>query len=354
MSILFAGCINQPNSDKNNNLDLTSTPAIFLDDENHLSIIWMSYDEDLNTRKDIEINYPRYISIIDNDGNYIIKSKEIKEYPIVFLYYNFIKDLEGNYHFISLKAKESKEVAIFYTKFDTNLNQLIPEKKLTTYSRNIGFPKLAIDSNNEISIIWEQPFDEGEIYFNKIDNNGNDLINTIDLSKDQNNVDTEPFVIVDPNNVIHVKWYKKGIGDYYMKLSDSGQTLVHPTPIDQVTEIPGYPIVKNELGNLLYLGEMEYLGEMGVVDSKNNIHIFSQIHEIRNDEVVNEFVYNKLNPNGTKLIENSTLYSKYMSDHKVEIDSLDNIHIVWKESNYIYYSKLDDNGNKLIEKMKIV
>ena len=345
--IVFAGCINQPNSPKNNNLNQTSRPTIFLDDDNQLSIVWMKYDDALNTRSDIEINYPRYISIIDNDGNYLIKSKEIIEYPKRFLYYNFLKDAEGNYHFISLKFKNSTEGALFYTKFDTNLKQIVLETQLSEYDYLKGFPELAINSDDEINIIWEQPFDKGEIYFKKIDNNGNDLIKTVDISNDQDNVDTNPFILVDTSNAIHIKWRKKDIGNYYMKLSNDGRILINATPLEAVAVLPGYPVVRDDLGNLLYLGDY------GVVDSKNNIHIYSQEFE-EPDMIEKNLIYNKLDSSGNKLIENKTIYTQFRYDPQLKLDSLDNIHLVWEENNHIYYTKLDDDGNKLIDKMKIV
>ena len=88
--------------------------------------------------------------------------------------------------------------------------------------------------------------------------------------------------------------------------------------------------------------------------SKNNAHFIS----IKYDEygVDKSFVYNKINDKGEKVIENLTPVETKERPYEplVKVDSLDNIHLVWKENNHIYYTKLDDNGNKLIDKMTIV
>ena len=106
--------------------------------------------------------------------------------------------------------------------------------------------------------------------------------------------------------------------------------------------------ITDDHGNLLYLSEN------GVVDSKNNIHIFNNYQVDKDGRQVRRMFYSKIDSTGTFLIENRSMEEINTWEPQLEIDSQDNIHIVWEEEDHIYYTKLDDSGNKLIDKMTIV
>ena len=209
------------------------------------------------------------------------------------------------------------------------------------------------NSNDDIFIIWSVPtitndIRASELMFMISDINGNILLNQNQLTYDNLHYDKKAVISSDSLNHIHIKWQKQEVGNYYATLSYDGTILTNATPLDNVTAIPGYPVVKDDLGNLIYLDKD------GVVDSENNIHVFTKHEEGCCDTYKSHLSYEKISENGT-ILDQQIIYSNtYMGNPDVLIDTQNNIHLVWKEGNNIYYTKLDNNGNILIDRMLIV
>ena len=118
--------------------------------------------------------------------------------------------------------------------------------------------------------------------------------------------------------------------------------------------------------------------EMNITDRYNNTHYFrfnldlpdpENFRSYRSDNA--SIYYSKKDKDGIVLIDNITIahhpketgpsvaYGPAIFGLKLELDSQDNIHIVWfintGEGNYyeVYYMKIDNNGNILVPQMRL-
>ncbi|MBA7511255.1 hypothetical protein ES705_03246 [subsurface metagenome] len=204
---------------------------------------------------------------------------------------------------------------IYYTKLDNNGATLVDDTKLTTTTYYSWKPSIAVDSNDNIHIVWQDKRDGAyEIYYTKLDNNGNTLVDDTRLTT--TTYDSQyPSIAVDSNNNIHIVWQDKRDDPitkweiYYTKLNNNGNTLVDDTRLTTTTESSQYSSI--------------------AVDSNDNIHIAWDDQRDGNYEIY----YTKLDNNGNTLVDDTRLTndSQYSYNPKIALDSNNNIHITWQD-----------------------
>jgi hypothetical protein len=186
-----------------------------------------------------------------------------------------------------------------------------------------------VDSAGNIHIVWNDYFDD--IYYTKLDNNGNTLVDDTIVSAYSFYLPMgRPSLGVDSAGNIHINWsgYYEFIGFgneseiYYTKLDNNGNILVNDTPL---FSFPSLLFNDSSLG----------------VDSSGNIHI------ARAD--MWEIYYTKLDNNGNTLANARLTFNASNSSPSLEVDSVGNIHIAWAGVEGIYYTKLDNNGDTLVD-----
>ena len=203
-------------------------------------------------------------------------------------------------------------------------------------------PKIAVDSNNNVHIVWEESRNGNyyDIYYTKLGNKGNTLIDDKRLTRDAT-YSSQPAIAIDSNNNVHMTYTTDWI--YYTKLDNDGNILVDNKKLtvligygyDEEAYVLGYPRIAN--------------------DSNDNVHVVWD--DGRNPK--SELYYMKLDNNGNKLVSDKRLtYDSELSWHQDNIiDSDDNIHIAWADYRFgtegIYYTKLDNNGNTLIDDKRV-
>ena len=349
------GCLGMSNDENKSRITL-STPAIFINTNDELYIIWTEYNDNdwMNEPDFSKKDYKRKISIIDKFGKIIKNSYPLKDFPKEFLWHNFLIDSNNNLYIVSKVRYEPEELietfSMNFAQYNNDLELSTPSSQLTDKEERLYFPKLCIDLNDNIFIVWEKGYSpsNSNIHVIKIDSHGYKLSKEIKVTNENEDENEYPLIFCDSNNSIHLKWQKKGDSYYYAKLSNDGGIIINATLLDNVTVIRGYPVVKDDLGNLVYLDKD------GVVDSENNIHVFTKHEEGCCDTYKSHLSYEKISENGT-ILDQQIIYSNtYMGNPDVLIDTQNNIHLVWKEGNNIYYTKLDNNGNILIDRMLIV
>jgi len=110
------------------------------------------------------------------------------------------------------------ENALYYTKLDNTGNTLI-EDTLLTYNLTNGY-WMAMDDVDNVQITWVDDRDgNDEIYYAKLDNNGSKLVNDTRLTNDNAN-SWWPRIEVDGNESIHIIWDDNRDGNreiYYKK-----------------------------------------------------------------------------------------------------------------------------------------
>ena len=276
--------------------------------------------------------------------------------PTKFASEEITVDSKNNIHILCIELKNGQEDrSIHYYKFDNSFTPLIEDKVIIDYNARIGLPHITADKRGNLSLVWESKTEEGlknwDLFYMKIDSDGDIIIPKTNIASDEDISNDNPRIFCDSNNSIHITWQKQSEGIYYLKMAENGTITVPPTDLYDINVIPGHPVIRDDKGDLIYLPT--YFHSPGVADSKNNIHIaYNGYYE---DDPYTQFVaYVRLNSTGSKIdyqeLSNST---DTINEPQIKIDSLDNVHIVWKEGNQIYYTRLDDNGIRLIDKMEV-
>ena len=152
-------------------------------------------------------------------------------------------DTNNNVH-ITWHDKRDGNNEIYYTKLDNNGNTLVDDTRLTTASSYSEYPEIAVDRNNNIHITWKDYRDANwEIYYMKLDNNGTTLVDNTRLTPP---ADSAPFrypgIAVDTNNNVHITWENQKVGNHKIYYKHS---IVTPTdfPTPEEKGIPGFKAI---------------------------------------------------------------------------------------------------------------
>lgn len=163
-------------------------------------------------------------------------------------------DGAGNIHIVWHDDRDGNG-EIYYTKLDNSGDTLVEDTRLTSASGSSGYPSLGVDSSGNVHIAWYYNGYYGGIYYTKLDNDGNTVVNDTRLTS-VSNYGLEPSLGLDSSGNIHIAWVDWLAGNheiYYTKLDNDGNTVVDDTRLTSDNANSWYP----SLG----------------VDSFGNIHI---------------------------------------------------------------------------------
>ncbi len=343
-------------------------PDVAIDANGNTHIVYSEYDALAEYR---EIWY----TMLDSSGNTLIQDTLItpddgydSTRPQIVI------DSTNNVHILwrdkRWDAGDSHEVT--YTKLDPFLDDrngnaadpatitLIDDTRLTNFGHESVFVRMAIDSNDDIHIVFEDYLDDAndDINYMKIDNNGVVVIPATTIRDNVSQWRPNPDVALDSNNNAHITWAEYGSTDsdevYYMMLNGSnGGIMIDATLI---TTDDGYSSKWTSL----------------VVDFEDKVHIVFHDQRGSDPEIYYtsgsepEIYYTKLDPNlddqngnaadgaSITLIDDMPLTpdDDVKSRHPAIATGCDGrlIHITWEETDGpdIYYVVLDTNGNTIV------
>ncbi|PXF53299.1 MAG: hypothetical protein C4B56_02405 [Candidatus Methanophagaceae archaeon] len=329
-------------------------PRIAVDSNNNVHIVWEDNRDG---------NYWIYYTKLDNQGNTLIDDKQILSLPFIgsnelFTYDapSIALDSNDNIHLAFIDYVDSAIYEVFYVKLDNNGTILGDIKRVDNNLALKRSPDIAVDSDNNVHIVWEDYTDyPTEVYYSKLDSSGNIIINSERLTYDtkasgfpkiavdsSNNIHVVsggaldyyfPDIAIDSNDNRHNVWCSEGNpqwmmdpGIYYKKLDKNGNTVIYTKLIidsDNATR----PAIAN--------------------DSNDNIHVIWL--DSRGEKFEHEIYYTKLDNAGNKLINDTQLTfdpaSPWKSD--IAIDSNDKVHITWQDEgdgNWEIYYKSNEIG----------
>jgi len=128
-----------------------------------------------------------------------------------------VEDLADN----NLASAYTQEFATGYT---GSVDEWSEDIRLTTDSAWSGYPAIAVDTNNNVHITSCDSMDGNlEIYYTKLDNNGTTLVDDTRLTTDSAS-SIFPAIAVDTNNNVHITWDddRDGNSEIYYKHSITG------------------------------------------------------------------------------------------------------------------------------------
>ena len=305
-------------------------------------------------------SYEIFYTMLDNDGSTLIDDTMISDddghkskRPAI------VVDSNDKVHIVWQDKRWDGDGELAYTKLDPYKDDrngdaadeptitLVDDKRITYSDSPAAHARIAIDSNDDIHIVWETG-ELDSVHYMKIDNNGNELVAETVVSGSYT-WRASPDVAVDSNNNPHITWndYVDTSLDetYYMMLDGSdGTTLIDATLI---TPDDGY----------------KSTGQSIVVDYEDKVHIIW--NDQRGDGQA--VYYTKLDPSldnqdtgpadeSVITAINETAISTDAGDYWVRraasaIHCGHYINISWWEDyddndhGYLYYMVLDTEGN---------
>jgi len=273
-----------------------------VDTNNNVHITW--HDKRDGNR---EIYYTK----LDNKGTTLVDGTRLTPTASADSYRTAIAvDTNNNIH-ITWNDERDGNWEIYYTKLDSNGNTLVDDTRLTTASGYSWCPAIAVDTNNNIHITWHDKRDGNwEIYYTKLDNAGNTLVDDTRLTPTDSSLSSSPAIAVDTNNNVHIIWKDERDGNweiYYTKLDNAGNTLVDDTRLTTASGYSWCPAI--------------------AADTNNNVHITWEDERDRNWEIY----YTKLDNTGNTLVDDTRLTTDSAQSWTPEIavDTNNNVHITW-------------------------
>ena len=248
---------------------------------------------------------------------------------------------------------------------------LLGPDRYTYYDDRSEFPKILVDDDDNIHLIWidtrrdADPTDTAiiyELYYKKFDKIGNVLVGDTRVT-DASSIKPEPgwytpapSAALDSNGDIHVSYmdYTKNffasdnrinVEIYYMKWAGDLDCGGEPADRDELVLVDETRISEGDA----HSGDQDL-----AIDSNDNVYIVWYDH--RSTWWNWEIYLTKLSVDGDILIDQQRLtsYTDYNAGPEIAIDGDDNLHIVYKsykwtpQTNDIYYMKMDSTGNVLV------
>ncbi len=236
---------------------------------------------------------------------------------------------------------------IYYVKMDADGNKLTNDANISNDSAVSAHPSVAVDDSGHIYVVWESL--EGgasELYFAKLwyySGNITFLENGLRVSDADPANSTEPSIAVCADDSIAIVWTdaRNDVGDgnleiYYKRLSPSGAPLTSDIK------------VTNDVG----ISERPRMD----IDSDGYVHIvWYDFRDSNSGLVINHGVfYRKIAPNGTPMTNETRItFASPSSSPDVAIDTAGNVHVVFDDDRYaafdIFYTLLDGNGTTVVD-----
>jgi hypothetical protein len=321
----------------------SSHPSIAVDSDNHVHVIWPERHYDpVGGKYFYQLHYTK----LDRSGMKLIPDISLSGPPCSVSLQSpksITVDSQNNVHIVWKAGYCVKDWVgftdcyeyFFYTKLDAHgnkiVNNLLWSANWPTSNPNqchLNYPSIVVDRNDNLHISSL----ECGIYYIKLDNNGNPLIQKKSIAYGR-----ELSIAVDSQDNVFLAFFDASdVAIHLMKLDNEGNIVIDSTKVSNT------------------LNRWEAQPSIAI-DSTNNIHLVWQDTDV---DSTWQLYYMKLD-NGVnavvadKVITNRNVVSDWdwIEDLSATIDSSDNIHITWPDNRdgnlEIYYLRIDNNGNPL-------
>jgi hypothetical protein len=257
-----------------------------------------------------------------------------------------VVDDDGNMHIV-WEDLRSGNGDIYYVKLDAEGNKLTNDAKISNDSAVSTHPSVAVDDSDHIFIVWESiEAGSSELYFARLWYYSGNITfqeNGLRVSDADPANSTEPEIDICADGSIALVWTdaRDDAGDgnleiYYKRLG--------PTGIPLTSDIK----VTSDIG----ISERPQMD----IDSDGYIHIvWYDFRDSNSGLVINHGVfYRKISPNGVSMTNETRItFASPASSPDVAVDTDGNIHVVFDDDRYaafdIFYTLLDGNGTTIVD-----
>ena len=128
---------------------------------------------------------------LDEVGNIVIDETLITDLDAATSYHVDVAcDSNDNIHIIWSDVRDTGPVSnieLYYEKMDNMGNTLVDEMRITHAPHYSLYPSITIDSSDNLHIVWSEEVNvmsvlQEEIYYTKLDNDGNTLVDDLALT----------------------------------------------------------------------------------------------------------------------------------------------------------------------------
>lgn len=207
----------------------------------------------------------------------------------------------------------------------------------------------AVDSNGNIHVVWvDNRTGNDEIFYTMLSPAGVTLIDDTQLTSDFSN-SKRPAIAIDSQNDVQVVWQDQRLG-----ITETFHTKIDPA-LDDQDGSPADPTAVTLVEDQLLSSDDGVRSNHPrlAVDSRDRVHV------VWSGEFVGEVHYARLNSDGTVAVPDRIIFSGGLEGFRilptVAVDSNDNVHIAWSERRgtsdaEIFYAMLGgDTGATLID-----
>ena len=158
-------------------------------------------------------------------------------------------DSAGNAHIAWVDNRDGND-EIYYVKVDSLGTKTIFDKRLTFDPRQSLAPAIAVDSKDSVHVVWQDLREEirifpvnFEVYYLKLDNNGNVLVSERRLTPADTRYSLGPSIVVDHKDRIHMLWIDNRDTEhlpfhevFYKRLDLEGNALTEEKKITSISK----------------------------------------------------------------------------------------------------------------------
>jgi hypothetical protein len=332
--------------------DYTSTGArISVDSQNNLHLVWND-----NRHGPTELYYMK----LDSAGEIVVDELPVTSHDSAGSSLGDVAcDPDGNIHIVWSDIRDTGAIPnmeLYYKKLDNAGNTVVDETRITFAPYYSQYASIFADPSGNIHIAWVEKIIgisaiQEEIYYKKLDNDGNIVIDDVALTAQDGEESLFPDIAMDSEGNIHVVWLddrnetggQKCQDIYYTKLDGGGNTIV-------------------EDKNIFVYGDFHRPNM--VIDSEDFIHMAFSCIPARVGNAFRQLYYMKLDSDGEQVGNLMRLTGDVANATHPEIvlDSNENMHIVWEDERWkeeeaqnseIYYLKLGRSGNVLVDELRL-
>ncbi|UCE36017.1 MAG: hypothetical protein JSW00_10685 [Thermoplasmata archaeon] len=321
-------------------------PRIASDSQNNLHVAYVDY-----RHGPPEIYYMK----LDEEGNIIIDETLITVQDAATSYHVDVAcDSNDNIHIIWSDIRDTGPVSnieLYYEKLDNMGNTIVDELRITHAPHYSLYPSITVDPSDNLHIVWSEEVNimsvlQEEIYYTKLDNNGQTLVDDLPLTGQDGEESLFPDCEADSEGNIHVVWLDdrnetgttKCQDVYYTKLNNNGNTIIDDTKT---------------------FVRADHFRPNIVIDSNDLIHLTCGSMPNWKGNVYKQVYYMKLDNDGAPIVDEKRLTNdeENATHPSLHLDSQENVHIVWEDernqNSEIYYMKVNNEGNILKDELRL-
>ena len=196
-----------------------------------------------------------YYGKLDSSGGTLVADTRLTADGAISTQAAITADASSNVHILWTDDRDGNS-EIYYTKLDTAGATLVDDTRVTTDAGDSSSPRATADASNNVHLAWLDTRDGNpEIYYKKLDSNGNaltaDLRQTTDAS-----VSWFPSLLVDSSGNVLIAWADARAGNleiYYTKLDNAGAVLKDDTLVTSEAGDSLFPVLAMDANKNLHL-----------------------------------------------------------------------------------------------------